>query len=310
MRNHTYPRLFRLLSLFILLTLTLSLLTGCAEIRDYLEGFLQGDNPPPVEVPEGNELQIHVIDVGQGDAILIRTPEGNLLIDAGDNIERYEQTLKNYLDALGIQTLDYFILTHPHADHIGGADVIFANYTVKEVIMPDKEATSKVYETVLDAIEQKDIDLTLAEPDMTFSLGALQCRILAPQKSYSDANDASVVIRMTYGSVSMMFTGDAEGNMQGHSEKDILAAYSKDQLQADFLKVGHHGSDTSSSAAFLAAVRPKLAAISVGEGNKYGHPIDSTLKALSAAGAAVYRTDHSGTLVFVCNGESIVYKGK
>ena len=262
---------------------------------------------PPVTSTEGQVL-VHVIDVGQGDAILLTAPEGNILIDAGDNIERYEQALKNYLAGLGITKLNYIILTHPHADHIGGADVILKNYKIDTVIMPDKAATSKVYEAVLDGIEQNGADLELAEAGMTFSLGSLSCKILAPLKEYSDANDCSVVIRATFGSVSMMFTGDAEGNLEGKAEKDILAKYNANELQCDFLKVGHHGSDTSTSPALLKAVSPKIAAISCGTGNKYGHPVQSTLDALSAAGVLAYRTDLSGTLVFVCDGKTIEYR--
>ena len=263
---------------------------------------------PPASVEGLGQVQVHVIDVGQGDAVLITTPDGNMLIDAGDNIERYEQALKNYLDKLNITTLDYFVLTHPHADHIGGADMVLKNYTVKEVIMPDKAATSGVYESMLDALEANGADLTLAEPGMTFALGDLQCKILAPLKSYSDANDVSVVIRATFGEVSMMLTGDAEGNKEGQSEKDLLVTYTASELQCDFLKVGHHGSDTSTSPAILKAVSPKIAAISVGTGNKYGHPVQSTLDALSAAGVKTYRTDLSGSLVFVCDGKTIEYQ--
>ena len=264
-------------------------------------------DPTPPATVEG-QVQVHVIDVGQGDAILLTTPDGNMLIDAGDNVERYEQALKSYLDKLNIKTLDYFVLTHPHADHIGGADMILKNYTVKTVIMPDKAATSGVYESMLDALEANGADLELAEPGMTFSIGDLSCKILAPLKKYSDANDASVVIRATFGEVSMMFTGDAEGNKEGQSEKDIVATYSASELQCDFLKVGHHGSDTSTSPAFLKAVNPKIAAISVGTGNKYNHPVQSTLDALNAAGVAVYRTDLSGSLVFICDGKTIEYQ--
>ena len=263
--------------------------------------------PAPPATAEGQVL-VHVIDVGQGDAILLTAPDGNILIDAGDNVERYEQALKNYLDGLGIKKLDYFILTHPDADHIGGADMILKNYEVGTVIMPDKPHTTKVYEAVLDALEANGADLELAEAGTVFSLGDLTCKILAPLKIYSDKNDCSVVIRATFGSVSMMFTGDAEGNKEGQSEKDILAKYPESELKCDFLKVGHHGSDTSTSPAFLAAVSPKLAAISCGTGNKYGHPVQSTLDALSAAGVVTYRTDLSGTLVFVCDGKTIEYQ--
>lgn len=292
------------------ISIIIVILVLLASLVAYLNPQLFGNEPqdPTPSEPVEGQVQVHVIDVGQGDAILLTTPEGNILIDAGDNVSRYEQALKNYLDGLKIKTLDYFILTHPHADHIGGADMILKNYTVKTVIMPDKAATSGVYESLLDALEANGADLELAEAGQTFSLGGLHCKLLAPLKDYSNTNDVSIVIRATFGEVSMMFTGDAEGNEEGQAEKDILAKYPASELKCDFLKVGHHGSDTSTSPAFLKAVAPKLAAISCGTGNKYGHPVQSTLDALSAAGVSVYRTDLSGSLVFVCDGKTIEYQ--
>lgn len=265
-----------------------------------------GRNDLPVTV-EG-EIAVHVIDVGQGDAVLITTPKGNMLIDAGDNISRYENALIAYLDAQNITELEYFVATHMHADHIGGADVILQRYTVNNVLMTDDVTTTGVYEAMLDVIEQKNINVVLAEAGDFFMLGDVHCRILAPLSDYSNTNDQSIVIRATYGNVSMLFTGDAEGNLEGKSEKDILERYSPAELQCDFLKVGHHGSDTSSSPALLQVVSPKLAAISCGEGNKYGHPLSSVLDSLDALGVTVYRTDLDGDLVFVCNGERIWYR--
>lgn len=263
------------------------------------------DSFAPVE----GEVSVHVIDVGQADAILLLSPDGSMLIDAGENTTSSEAALKNYLNALGITTLDYFVVSHNHEDHIGGADMILRDYTVKNVVMTDADATSNVYTAMIDALEQSEADVIMAVPDLTFSLGDLNCRVLAPLKEYSsNTNDQSIVLRATYGKVSMMFTGDAEGNVEGKSEKDIVAAYSAAELQSDFYKAGHHGSDTSSSAAFLQAVRPKLVAISCGEGNSYGHPLQSVLDSFDAIGAKVYRTDRLGDLVFVCDGESIVYR--
>ncbi len=289
------------------------LLLVLAAILWFAYPYLTGDEvtPPdepdePLTLPE-SEMQLHVIDVGQGDAILLTTPDGHMLIDAGDNVGRYETALKAYLDGLGITELEYFVASHVHADHIGGADMVLTNYKVNNVIMTDAVATTGVFETMLTAIEALDINVIEAVAGESFSLGDLECRILAPLNDYSNTNDQSIVIRATYGGVSMLFTGDAEGNLEGKSEKDILATYPAADLQCDFLKAGHHGSDTSNSPALLAAVQPKLVAISCGEGNKYGHPIQSTLDAFASVGATVYRTDLSGDLVFGCDGESIWY---
>lgn len=261
-----------------------------------------------VAVVEG-EVSVHVIDVGQGDAILLLTPDGSMLIDAGENTTSSETALKNYLNTRGITTLDYFVVSHNHEDHIGGADMILRDYDVKNVVMTDAVAATKVYGAMLDALEQSDANVIEALPDLTFSLGDLNCRVLAPLKEYSsNTNDQSIVLRATYGKVSMMFTGDAEGNSKGKSEKDIVATYSPAELQSDFYKAGHHGSDTSSSTAFLQAVRPKIAAISCGEGNSYGHPFQSVLDTLDALGVQTYRTDRQGDLVFVCDGEIIEYR--
>ena len=283
------------------------LLLAAYFIYPYLTPSNTPDTPDGGAAVEG-EVSVHVIDVGQADAILLVAPEGNMLIDAGERTSASETALKNYLDALGITTLDYFVVTHNHSDHIGGADMILREYTVKNMLMTDAIATTGVYDDMLTALEASDATVVEAVPGLTFSIGEMSCHVLAPLKSYSKTNDQSIVLRVTFGQASMMFSGDAEGNQEGKSEKDIVATYSAAELQSDFYKAGHHGSDTSSSAAFLQAVSPKIVAISVGEGNSYGHPIQSVLDAFDAMGAKVYRTDREGDLVFVCDGESIAYR--
>lgn len=299
----------KILSIFvILIALAISLI---AYLNPGLFESEPTDEPPATDagaVEETGELRVHVIDVGQGDSILITAPGGNVLFDAGDLAERHEQAIKNYLTDLGITTIDYFVITHPDADHIGGADMILREFTVKNVIMSSATSTSKAFETLLDALENSSADVIEAVAGETYTLGDLQLKILAPLKKYSDSNDMSVVVRATFGQVSMMFTGDAEGNQEGKSEKDMLATYTTAELDCDFLKVGHHGSTTSTSTAFLKAVSPNIAAISVGEGNKYGHPSQSILDALSANSVVTYRTDLSGTLVFICDGKTIEYQ--
>lgn len=284
------------------------LLVGLAILLyPYIEQWLEIPSDSPTSTPVDGQVTVHVIDVGQADSILLVTPAGNMLIDAGTNAA--ESRLKSYLDALGIRQFEYLVLTHPHEDHIGGADMILREYTVKNVVMPNVTATSKTYESVIDALEKSQANVIEAHSGETFSLGDLICRVLAPNSAkYSSTNDYSVVLRATYGEVSMMFTGDAEGNKQGESEKEILKTYTPADLRCDFLKVGHHGSDTSTSPEFLKAVSPKIAAISVGEGNTYGHPVQSTLDALDAAGVTCYRTDRLGSLVFVCDGKTIEYR--
>ena len=247
---------------------------------------------------DGGEVQFHFIDVGQGDAALIRTPKGDILIDAGTNSS--EDQLKAYLDQLGVTELEYAVFTPPHEDHIGGADMILNTYTVKRVILPDKEHDSKTFERMLDAIEAEHCEVIMATPDKTFKVGDLTCTILAPiGTAYTELNNYSVVIRAEYGDTSVLFTGDAET----HSEEEMLERYRfKGLLDCDILKAGHHGSDTSSSQAFLDAVTPLHAVISVGEGNTYDHPKQEILSRYEAMKLTIHRTDREGSIVFTTTG--------
>ena len=236
--------------------------------KDTILGALT-ETTAPVSTPvSGGEVQFHFIDVGQGDAALIRTEWGDVLIDAGTNSS--EDELKAYLDALGVTDIEYAVFTHPHEDHIGGADMVLNTYNVKRVIMPNATATSKTFERMMDAIEAENCEVIEAVPDSVFKVGELVCTVLAPiSEKYSNTNNYSVVIRMDYGETSVLFTGDAEVD----SEAEMLARYGlKGTLDCDLLKAGHHGSDTSSCQEFLDAVTPAFAVISVGEGNTYDHP--------------------------------------
>ena len=263
--------------------------------KDAIFGGLSDDPSAPVS---GGEVQFHFIDVGQGDAALIRTEKGDILIDAGTNSS--EDELKAYLDSLGVTDIEYAVFTHPHEDHIGGADMVLNTYNVKNVVLPDATSTSKTFERMMDAIEAEKCGVIEATPDKTFKVGELTCTILAPiSTSYTETNDYSVVIRADYGETSVLFTGDAET----HSEEEMLERYRfKGLLDCDLLKVGHHGSDTSSSQAFLDAVTPVYAVISCGEGNSYGHPIQAILARYEAMKAEIYRTDLEGSIVFSSTG--------
>lgn len=250
-------------------------------------------------VPEGN-AEINIIDVGQGDSILIRTPKGTVLIDAGTNDS--EEALKKYLDDRDVRDIDYAVFTHPHEDHIGGADMIMKNYNVKNVILPDAVHPTTSYEKMMKAIEKSDAEVYRAVPDDVYEIDGLRLTVLAPiSDEYERLNDYSVVIRADYGKTSFLFTGDAEVV----SESEMIERYGETLLDCDFLKVGHHGSYSSSSLDFLRAVSPKIAAISCGKDNPYGYPHRETTANLGKLGIEVYRTDLSGSLVFVSDGKTI-----
>ncbi|MBQ8409657.1 MAG: MBL fold metallo-hydrolase [Clostridia bacterium] len=251
-----------------------------------------------VPVPDDGEVIFHFIDVGQGDAILITTPDGNMLVDT--SVKSARDQLVAYLDSVGVTELEYLVLTHPDADHIGNADYIIENYDIKNILLPDQAATSKTYERMLTAMENSSANVICPEPGYVFSLGALQNTVIAPNKDYNDANEMSIVFKAVYGETSVMMTGDAEIK----SEEDIVKLWSAADLKCDILKVGHHGSTTSTTQEFLDAVDPDIAVISCGEGNTYGHPHDETLDKLAAKGVTVYRTDTQGTIIFKTDGET------
>lgn len=258
---------------------------------------------PVQTVPEGT-LQVVYFDVGQGDSELIRLPGGeNILIDAGT--ASTEEELVEELRALGAETLDLVVATHPHADHIGGMAYVIDQLDVQQVVMPriaeSETPTTKTYEDLLQSIADKGLSVTPAEPgaELWNKNGAV-LTVLAPNGTdYGNLNNYSVVLRLAFGEDSFLFTGDAETE----SEEEMLAkGY---PLSATVLKCGHHGSETSTSQAFLDAVSPQYAVISCGVDNDYGHPDAVTLDKLSAAGVEVFRTDLQGTITAVTNGSGV-----
>ncbi len=280
-------------------TLVILLIAGVGVYfgRDYLPG-LPGSSPK-VEPVSGDEVQFHFIDVGQGDAALIRIGgEYDVLIDAGPGSS--EDDLKAYLDRHGVDDLEYAVFTHPDEDHIGGADVVLENYTVKNVIRPDLDVDTQVYERMDTLIDAEGANDMIATPGKVFRVGEVKFTVLAPiGTDYSNRNDYSVVLRVDYGATSVLFTGDAETE----SEEEMLNRYRlTGELDCDLLKVGHHGSDSSSSEAFLKAVTPAFAVISCGEGNKYNHPDQEIITRYAAMKVPVYRTDMEGSIIFTSNG--------
>ena len=246
-------------------------------------------------------FSVHYIDVGQADCSLIVCGDDAVLIDAGD-VDAY-RTIDAYLQSQNITELRYLILTHAHADHIGSADEVLKNYKVENVIMPryteKNMPTTQVYEDLLYALDASGARAIAAEPGRTYELSDFCFTVLAPNRDYTELNDTSVVVRAVYEDTAFLFQGDAESA----SEEDILKTGLP--VQADVIKLGHHGSKTSSSEEYLTAVHPKLAVIPCGAGNSYNLPSAETLVRLDAMGIDYRRTDRNGTIVVTSDGSKV-----
>jgi competence protein ComEC len=257
---------------------------------------------PPVQQPTGANLTMAAIDVGQGDALLLTLPHNeSLLIDGGKEVEG--PTVVAYLHSVGITHLNGVVATHPDSDHIGGLITVLGSVQVDHVYDVGLPKSSATYATFLQLIAQKNITYTQSragdriaiDSDTTvFVVNPLQpvSAIQAPD------NDHSIVIKATYRRVSYLLTGDAESS----AEAQMISMYN---CSAYVLKVGHHGSNSASSAAFLKAVMPHIAVISVGANNTYGHPAPQALARLAAVNATIYRTDTQGTIIVTTNGQTV-----
>lgn len=248
--------------------------------------------------PKQQELmKVHFIDVGQGDSIFIELPDKrSMLIDAGES--KYGKTVVNTIKAAKKDRLDYVIATHPHSDHIGGMSEVIKSFEIGSVFMPEVSRTTTTYKNLLAAIQSKGLKINTAQAGVNIiNTDNLKADILAPVKdNYKDLNDWSAVLKLTYGSTSFLFMGDATAT----SESDITG-----NVKADVLKAGYHGGRTATSDSFLTKVSPEYAVISVGKGNPYGHPTAEVLNKLTKANVKVYRTDLSETLVFTSDGKEI-----
>ena len=255
--------------------------------------FLTGCNK------HSNEVSIHVIDVGQGDSILIKTPDNkNMLIDSGD--ENSGNTVKRYLKKQKISKLDIVIATHPDSDHIGGLDDIIYDFNIDKIYMPNKENNTSSYNDIITACNKKNLDIIKASKGMNLNLGSsVSIKILSPSTTHEDTNLNSIVLNLSYKNKDFLFTGDAEYK----NETDIINNYNLEDV--DFLKIGHHGSKTSTSDAFLKNTSPDVAIISCGYKNRYNHPHKETLDSLMKYHIPIYRTDEQGDLVFYSDGDTI-----
>jgi len=249
-----------------------------------------------------NSIAIHFIDVGQADSILIKSSEEAMLIDAGNNDDA--DLIKNYLKNQNIKELKYVIGTHPHEDHIGSLDTVITNFDIKNIIMPRKATTTKTFEDVITAIENKNLSITAPKLGDKYSIGDAKFTILSPVKDdYGDnLNNYSVSILLEHGENKFVFTGDAEKEV----EEDILGA--KINIDADLMKMGHHGSTTSNTEEFLDKISPQIAIITCGVDNSYGHPHREILDTLNKRNVEIYRTDLQGDIIVTSDGKTIEVK--
>ena len=257
----------------------------------------KNDVEQTIAMDEEKKFHIYFIDVGQADCMLIENNQNYMLIDAGNREDGNK--LVAYFQSLGITQFQYVIGTHAHEDHIGGMAKIIQNFSVQHFYMPDVVTTTKTFEDVLDALQAKKISFETPSIDSTFTMADTKFTVLSIGKDKTDLNNTSIVLKSNYKNTSYLFMADAESLV----EKNILG---KD-LKSDVLKVGHHGSQYSTSAAFLKAVNPKYAVIEVGKDNSYGHPKSVTLQKLKRLDVSIYRTDQDGTILLSSNGEEIVF---
>lgn len=246
-------------------------------------------------MPVDGNLNIYFIDVGQADSILITNNDASMLIDAGNNEDG--EDVVNFIKDKGITKLDYVVGTHPHEDHIGGLDdVINSDLEITNIYMPKIETTTKTFEDVIDAIKNKGLTITSPKKGDTFNVGNASLEVMTDSILDEDnLNLSSITLLMQYGNNKFLFMGDAEAENEE----------TRDWPKVDLLKVGHHGSNTSSSDKFLNETKPTYSIIMAGEGNSYGLPTEETLNKLQNIGSTIYRTDLNGTITVTSDGENI-----
>jgi len=264
---------------------------------------IETQSPAPAATLSGN-LEMHVVDVGQADSTYILLPNGQtLLVDAGN--PKDGDTVIAYLEAQHVSKIDYLIATHPHTDHIGGMAAVINHFEIGALFLPELKNDYKkpaAYTNMEAAKDKKSIPtITAFGGNILLEQDSLKLFFVAPNKTdYTDANDYSAVLHITYGDTAFLLTGDATKI----SENEILQKGF--DIQSDVIKVGHHGSNSSSTKAFITAVKPKYAVISVGKGNSYGHPTPAILTMFNFLGENLYRTDESGTVIIISDGISII----
>lgn len=278
----------------LLLSLILALLLGLGVVEIVIL--------EPQPAPSGDGLTVHFIDVGQADCVLLECGGEYLLIDGGNREDG--QLIVSYLEQQGVESLAAVVCTHAHEDHVGGLPSVLAVYPTKAVYAPTRTYASKIFDSFLYYTDQQRLTVTIPSPGDTLSLGEAVLTVLGPVKTYPDPNNTSIVLKVEYGGTAFLFTGD----METEAENDMLDYWEGHMdFGCDVLKVGHHGSNTSTGYRFLNEVNPTYGVISVGEGNDYGHPHEEPLSRLQQAGVVIMRTDKLGHIIAASDGETITF---
>lgn len=289
--------------LSVILTIVICFLTGCTKSNNKTVDnssltAVDSSNNTSETIENGLEkIKVHFIDVGQGDSIFLElTANRTMLIDASES--KYSGTIINYIKNLGYKKIDYVVATHPHADHIGGMEDVIRTFDIGSVYMPKVSTNTKTFESLLKTVQSKNLKINTAKSGVKIiDENDISIKVLSPvADQYNNLNDYSVVLKLTYKNSKFLFMGDAE-----EQAEELIT----DDVSCDLIKLGHHGSSTSSSIEFAKKTKAKYAVISCGEGNSYGHPHKETLDRFTALGAVIYRTDVNGSIIATCDGNNI-----
>lgn len=290
-------------SLLIVICLLFTSLCSCDDMG--ISGDPYGENNTKGEETQADpgslqsDFSVHFIDVGQADATLVICAGKTMLIDGGNAED--SDLIYTYLKKQNITHLDYVVCTHAHEDHVGGLSGALTAATASHVLSPVTSYNSRAFESFVEKARDRGCVLEVPRAGDRFSLGDATVTVLGPVKNYDETNDTSIVLRIVYGSTSFLFTGD----MESGAEKDLIESGAT--LHSTVLKVGHHGSSTSTSYLFLREVAPAYGVISVGEGNQYDHPNDDVLSRLRDANVTLYRTDLQGDIICISNGTTLTF---